>query len=177
MGFVAIYTVKKVSHFPVLSRDVINQTLPSRELLNYSRPGRVWLVTSRLGTGKSITFFIQCTSYRFRRNIPFKIQRHHCIASNQMLTFDKRNTYICLYNLHSRVVFNKIRYKLCFAIFIWLCLNSKQYWKCVIKRKESWNREPPTRVKKCLEFGLSSGKYINYRLNKYIWTKVMFVLF
>jgi hypothetical protein len=23
---------------------------------NYSRPGRVWLVTSRLGTGKSLTF-------------------------------------------------------------------------------------------------------------------------
>jgi hypothetical protein len=34
-----------------------NQTLPGRELLNYSRPGRVWLVTSRLGTGKTITFF------------------------------------------------------------------------------------------------------------------------
>jgi hypothetical protein len=24
---------------------------------NYSRPGRVWLVTSRLGTGKWLTFF------------------------------------------------------------------------------------------------------------------------
>ncbi len=35
------YTVIKVSDFK----------------LNYSRPGRVWLVTSRLGTGKSITFF------------------------------------------------------------------------------------------------------------------------
>jgi hypothetical protein len=33
---------KKVSDFPVP---------------NYSRPGKVWLVTSRLGTGKSITFF------------------------------------------------------------------------------------------------------------------------
>ncbi len=29
-------------------------------LLNYSRPGRVWLVTSRLGTGKTITFFTVC---------------------------------------------------------------------------------------------------------------------
>ncbi len=28
---------------------------------NYSRPGRAWLVTSRLGTGKTITFF---TVYR-----------------------------------------------------------------------------------------------------------------
>ncbi len=33
-----------------------NQTLPGRESLNYSRPGRTWLVTSRLKTGKTITF-------------------------------------------------------------------------------------------------------------------------
>ncbi len=32
------------------------QTLPGRELLNYSRPGRVWLATSRLRTGKTITY-------------------------------------------------------------------------------------------------------------------------
>ncbi len=37
-----------------------------RPLLNcmclpLTRPGRVWLVTSRLGTGKSQTFFLQCT--------------------------------------------------------------------------------------------------------------------
>jgi hypothetical protein len=51
------YTVKKVIVFPVPSGDVINQTLHGRELLNYSRPGRVWLVTSRLGTGKTITFY------------------------------------------------------------------------------------------------------------------------
>ncbi len=43
--------------FPVPSRDVTNQTLPSRELLIYSRSGRVWLVTSLPGTGKTITFF------------------------------------------------------------------------------------------------------------------------
>jgi hypothetical protein len=36
-----IYTVKKVSHFPVPSRDVTDQTLPGREKLIYSRPGRV----------------------------------------------------------------------------------------------------------------------------------------
>ncbi len=35
------YTVKKVRHFPVLSRDVTNQTLLGRELFNYSRPGSV----------------------------------------------------------------------------------------------------------------------------------------
>jgi hypothetical protein len=48
---------KKVIVFPVPSRDVTNQTLPGLELLKYSRPERVWLVTSRLGTGKTITFF------------------------------------------------------------------------------------------------------------------------
>jgi hypothetical protein len=51
------HTVKKVTDFPVLSRDFIYQTLTGRDLLNYSRPGRVWLVTSWLGTGKSVTFF------------------------------------------------------------------------------------------------------------------------
>jgi hypothetical protein len=50
-------TVKKVSDFPIPSRDVTYQTLHGREELNYSRPGRVWLVTSRLGTGNFITFF------------------------------------------------------------------------------------------------------------------------
>ncbi len=48
---------KKVIVFPVPSRDATNQTLPGWEFLNYSRRGRVWLVTSRLGTGKTITFF------------------------------------------------------------------------------------------------------------------------
>jgi hypothetical protein len=42
------HTVKKVIDFPVPSRDVT---------INYSGPGRVWLVTSRLGTGKSLIFF------------------------------------------------------------------------------------------------------------------------
>jgi hypothetical protein len=49
--------LKKIIVFPVPSRGVTNQTLSGRELLNYSRPGRVWLVTSRLGTGKTIIFF------------------------------------------------------------------------------------------------------------------------
>ncbi len=46
--------------FPVPSRDVTNQTLPVREDFHYSQPGRVWQVTFRLGTGKSINFFLQC---------------------------------------------------------------------------------------------------------------------
>jgi hypothetical protein len=38
-------------------RDVTNQTLSGREKLDYSPPGGVWLVTSWLGTGKSLTLF------------------------------------------------------------------------------------------------------------------------
>jgi hypothetical protein len=37
-----MYTVKKVSGFPVPSRDVAYQTLPDREFFNYSRSGGVW---------------------------------------------------------------------------------------------------------------------------------------
>jgi hypothetical protein len=39
---------------------VTSQILPGQEKLNYSRQERVWLVTSRLGTGKSQTFFTVC---------------------------------------------------------------------------------------------------------------------
>jgi hypothetical protein len=52
-----LYTVKKVGDIPVSSRDVTYQILPGREKLNYSRLGRVWLVTYRLETGMSPTFF------------------------------------------------------------------------------------------------------------------------
>ncbi len=51
------YNVKKVSNFPFPSWDVKNQTLTGREYFNYSQQGRVWLVTSRLRTEKSLTFF------------------------------------------------------------------------------------------------------------------------
>jgi hypothetical protein len=62
------HTGKKVSGFPVRSRDVTNQTLPGLESLNYSLPVRVWLVTYRLGTGKSITSFLQCTGTHVQYN-------------------------------------------------------------------------------------------------------------
>jgi hypothetical protein len=62
------YIVKKVN-FAVPSRDVTNQTLPGprREKLNYSRPGIVWLLISRLGTGK-LQLFLQCTLLASRIN-------------------------------------------------------------------------------------------------------------
>jgi hypothetical protein len=49
---------KKVIVFPSpAGRSLTNITPPGRELLYYFQPGRVWLLTSRLGTGKTITFF------------------------------------------------------------------------------------------------------------------------
>jgi hypothetical protein len=53
--------LKKTSDIPVPSRDVTYQTLSGRESFKYYRPGIVWYVTSRLGTGMSLTFFLQCT--------------------------------------------------------------------------------------------------------------------
>jgi hypothetical protein len=53
-----LHCKKKVSDFSIASWDVTSQTLPGREF-NYSRSGRDWLVTSQLGTGKSLTFFLQ----------------------------------------------------------------------------------------------------------------------
>jgi hypothetical protein len=41
MGLRTTYTVKKVTYFPISSRDVTYQTLPGWEYSNYSRPGRV----------------------------------------------------------------------------------------------------------------------------------------
>jgi hypothetical protein len=55
--FISSAVKKKASDIPVSSRDVTYQTLPGREEPNYSRTGRVWYVTSRLGTGMSLTFF------------------------------------------------------------------------------------------------------------------------
>ncbi len=52
-----VHCKKNVTDFSIPNRDVTNQTLPGLEFFNYSRPWRVWLVTSRLGTGKTITFF------------------------------------------------------------------------------------------------------------------------
>jgi hypothetical protein len=57
MQYVQTIHCKKVTVFPISSWDVTNQTLPGRKLLNYSRLGWVWLVTSRLGSGITITFF------------------------------------------------------------------------------------------------------------------------
>jgi hypothetical protein len=61
-----MYTVKKVSRFPVPSWDVSNQTLTVWDKLHYSRPGRVLLVTSRLGTGKRLTFFYRVSYLDWR---------------------------------------------------------------------------------------------------------------
>ncbi len=48
---------KRVSFFPSPAGKSLIKTPLGRELLNYSQPGRVWLVTSRLGTGKWKPFY------------------------------------------------------------------------------------------------------------------------
>jgi hypothetical protein len=50
--------------FPISSRAVTNQTLLCREKLNYFAAGRVWLVTSRLGSRKLLTFFYSVLPWR-----------------------------------------------------------------------------------------------------------------
>jgi hypothetical protein len=53
-GFTLLHCKKGVSDFPFPSRDV-----PS---------GGVWYVTSRLGTEKSLTFFLQCRLLKIHAN-------------------------------------------------------------------------------------------------------------
>jgi hypothetical protein len=52
-----LYRIKKGHRFSRPQPGCHEPTIHGRELLNYSLPGRVWLVASRLGTGKTITFF------------------------------------------------------------------------------------------------------------------------
>jgi hypothetical protein len=61
MGLNVLYTVKKVHEFPVSRRDVTNQTPIGQEYFSYDviipAQGDFGIVTSRLGTGNSRTFF------------------------------------------------------------------------------------------------------------------------
>ncbi len=103
---------KKVIVFPVHSRDVTNQSLPGRELLNYSRPGRVWLVTSPLGTGKTITFFtvytlsslfsmalVQCTDIYSKVMKKYNLYKHddkkYSISPPPICTLQARKSFFC----------------------------------------------------------------------------------
>jgi hypothetical protein len=80
------YTVKKFIDFPVPRRDVTDQTLPGREYFNYSRPGRVWSVTSRLGTGKSVTFFYSVPSGRQPCDLALNCRSIHNSIRRKCLT-------------------------------------------------------------------------------------------
>ncbi len=75
-GYLFIHCKKRLVIFPSpASRDVAYQTLLGREKLNYSRPGRVWYVTSRMGSGKLLTFFYSVPNFlgfAYRANT-----RHH----------------------------------------------------------------------------------------------------
>jgi hypothetical protein len=64
------YTVKKALGFSVPSRDVTNQTLNK---LVIPGQGEFGLVTSLLGTGKSLTFYLQYLhKWKKYRNFMFK---------------------------------------------------------------------------------------------------------
>jgi hypothetical protein len=54
------HTVKKIGVFPSPAGMSLNKLPWWGIIKNYSRPERVWLVTSQLGTGKSLIFFLQC---------------------------------------------------------------------------------------------------------------------
>jgi hypothetical protein len=93
MGSRDRYNVKKDIVFTVPSRDVTNQTPPGRESLNYSRLGRVWFVTSRLGTGKTVTFFtvsydkMRCQDLRFQLLL-YAIFRQYWLTKNRQHLFE-----------------------------------------------------------------------------------------
>ncbi len=59
----AKYTVhckKRLAVFPSPAGMSLTKLSLAGNNLIYSRPGRAWFVTSWLGTGKSVTFFLQC---------------------------------------------------------------------------------------------------------------------
>ncbi len=55
-----VCTVKKVSGFPVPSRDVTYQTLPGREILLLFPPGESLVSDILPGDGKTANLFLQC---------------------------------------------------------------------------------------------------------------------
>jgi hypothetical protein len=62
IAFVPYTLTKKITNFPIFSRNVTYQTPPGREKLNYYRPGGFWLVTFRLVTRQPRTFLKSVSS-------------------------------------------------------------------------------------------------------------------
>ncbi len=62
-----MYTEKKGKRF---SRPQPGGHLPNSLWLNFSRSGWVWLLTSRLGTEKSLTVYLQCTNVHCTMYMP-----------------------------------------------------------------------------------------------------------
>ncbi len=58
--FLPVYSVKKGYWFSRPQPGCLKPDSPWAGNNQIFRPGRVWLVTSRLGTGKSLAFFLQC---------------------------------------------------------------------------------------------------------------------
>jgi hypothetical protein len=73
--------------------------------LNYSRPVRVWLVTSRLGTGKSLTFFYSVgylvsaaevggfALRPLRHLVDDVVQDHHVLHQNIIIKTKQKNPF------------------------------------------------------------------------------------
>ncbi len=107
LSILSLHCKKRLAIFYVPSRVVANQTLPCRELLNYSLPGRVWLLTSRLGTGKKITLFYSVVY----NTIPFSYESNLWQVQNIPVAACSRGAlerppiliYMCFY---SRQTFN-----------------------------------------------------------------------
>ncbi len=70
-GYKMIHCKKRLAIFPSsASMSLTKLSMAGYNLIDYSRPGRVWLVTSRLGTGKSLTYFYSVSTSIVRYSAP-----------------------------------------------------------------------------------------------------------
>jgi hypothetical protein len=112
----SMHCKKRFAIFP--SPAVTNQTLPGSEL-NYFPPGTVWLVTSRLGTGKPLNFLTVCTANMISFKLPLcqpfllsvseSVTVPACTYKSSILSVSrsvylyKLNGSVCICNVNSNV--------------------------------------------------------------------------
>ncbi len=88
------YTVKKVSHFPVPSRDITDQTLSGREKLNYSLSRKSLISDIPAGDGKTAKPFLQCIQLIKREST--KLAQHSVVIGGIQSTAGLSPTVISL---------------------------------------------------------------------------------
>ncbi len=71
-------------------------SLHGREYFNYSRPGRLWLATSRVGTGKTISFFTV-----YAANLGCPIMLHSAKNTSDRGTVLEQDKYMFSVNMYS----------------------------------------------------------------------------